>query len=73
MKDLFEFELRGCDHQGMAANWVGTLTWDPKGRFPFPILGEDTVKLDDNAEMYHSCEEVKQRREREGNTYWYKS
>jgi branched-chain amino acid transport system substrate-binding protein len=67
-----KYEMRGCDHQGMAPNWVGTLDWDPTGKFPFPILGKDTVILDNNAEIYHSCEEVRQRRLKEGNTYWYK-
>jgi hypothetical protein len=51
-------ELRGCDHQTLVPYWVGTLGWDPKGKFPMPILVKDIVKMDNTAELYNTCEEI---------------
>jgi branched-chain amino acid transport system substrate-binding protein len=51
-------ELRGCDHQTLVPYWVGTLGWDPKGKFPMPILTKDIVKMDNTDQLYNSCEEI---------------
>lgn len=54
--------MRGCDHQTLVPYWVGILGWDAK--FPMPILVKDIVKMEDPAELYHSCGEIEQIRAR---------
>ena len=55
-----DIELRGCDHQTLVPYWVGILGWDPKGKFPMPIFTQEILKMDNYAELYHSCEEIKE-------------
>jgi branched-chain amino acid transport system substrate-binding protein len=55
-----DIQLRGCDHQTLIPYWVGILGWDPKGNFPMPVFTKEIVKMDNYAELYHSCEEIKE-------------
>lgn len=50
--------MRGCDHQTMHPWWIGKVNWDPKGKFPMPILVEDIVMVDDYKSLYKSCDEI---------------
>lgn len=54
--------MRAYDHQTMHPLWVGVIGWDPKERFPMPILTKDVVMLNDYDQLYHSPEEIAQLR-----------
>ena len=58
-----DIELRGCDHQTLVPYWLGTVGWDPTGKFPMPILLPETImKLDNYDMLYNSCKKIKELR-----------